>query len=121
MRYFILVLSLGLLISSGCDENNQLENLLIYDDGTTQIYLDDVLEYRCPIDLECLWEGNAEVTMFLITSGGSATFTLNTHGNYVQSENILGIQVELVALDPYPVNSDPIPELEDYIVTLNVF
>lgn len=46
MKQLLFILCSFLILSTGCDEENDLNNFLIYDDGTVQIYLENVLEGR---------------------------------------------------------------------------
>jgi len=120
MKHLIFLLSCFLILSAGCDDEGNLQNLLIYDDSTVQIYLNEVLDARCPIDVLCFWEGNAEVHMLLMANGQSANFVLNTYTNYDNSISVLGYDITLNDVLPYPVSTEPIPEIEDYIIDLAV-
>ena len=57
---------------------------------------------RCPTGVQCIWEGNARVTVTLAKTGQAAqSFDLNTTLD-PKTATYLDYQIELVALDPYP-------------------
>jgi len=60
---------------------------------------------RCPIDVTCIWEGNAEVAIALgIGEGPSYPFVLNTSAG-TQSADFSGYRVTLLELEPAPRSS----------------
>lgn len=74
---------------------------------------------RCPKDVQCVWAGDAAVTMWLEEAGAErVTFELHTttepkevtHGAYV---------VRLQEVEPYPESTGSIAA-EDYLVTVQV-
>lgn len=79
---------------------------------------------RCPMDVECFWEGSAEAVVEVVLSeGGRDTLVLTLLGqNHTTAESEARIGdylVRFTALDPYPSTSKPIPE-SGYVVTLVV-
>lgn len=59
---------------------------------------------RCPTGLQCLWAGNARVSVTLARTGQAAqSFDLNTTLD-PKTATYLDYQIELVALDPYPTS-----------------
>ncbi|WP_339134702.1 MAG: hypothetical protein WGN25_16070 [Candidatus Electrothrix sp. GW3-4] len=83
------------------------------------IRLNTVLEdSRCPTNVECAWEGNAEILLEL--SGGDLESThLNTGGQFPKTEVYNGYTITLEDLKPHPVEGESIPE-KDYIAVLSV-
>lgn len=78
---------------------------------------------RCPRDVTCVWEGNAEVEIALHRgaegTGEQATVHLHTHGSEAmpREARALGHTLRLETLDPYPVSTRRIAP-EEYVVTL---
>lgn len=120
MKHLLFILCSFLILSTGCDEENDLNNFLIYDDGTAQIYLENVLEGRCPLNVVCFWEGNAEVQMLMMINGQSINFSLNTAGSYLNNTSVLGYDITLLDVNPYPIEGIPQPAIEDYLIDLDI-
>jgi hypothetical protein len=82
------------------------------------------LESRCPSSVVCVWEGVAEVSLWVEPVPGSRIpFSLytTTNGEFVREVEIAGHRVALVVLDPYPVlpggaDIDP----DQYVATISV-
>ncbi|SEH59892.1 hypothetical protein SAMN04489835_1868 [Mycolicibacterium rutilum] len=83
----------------------------------------EVLEdSRCPTEVECVWTGQARLTVVADT-GRPSTLEFNTNpapGQNRQSIRTDGYLVTLQALDPYPRTPDDAPALPDYRATLVV-
>lgn len=74
---------------------------------------------RCPMDVTCVWAGDATVAMTLTPSKGSAE-SLELHTQPTGSHISYGIYtITLKALAPYPQSTRPIAAA-DYIATLVV-
>ena len=76
---------------------------------------------RCPSDVNCVWAGNAVVTLEFTEGQCTTTLRLNTHQNPQTPENPkVGLyRVKLVKLDPYPRSTQKI-SAGDYTATLVV-
>ena len=79
-----------------------------------------VNDSRCPVDVTCVWEGNAEIELEIRRTGGDAKrIRLNTHSSFPQQIVVDGITVRLVGLTPHPdtrVTIDP----KEYVARLVV-
>jgi len=128
---FLLVLLL-----SGCNKNSELtgdssfrlndtlqlaiNKSAVNNENQLSIRIDSVLnDSRCPSDVVCIWEGNAEVRFILTNDGGETKFVLNTHGgdNFKSDTIIDGYSIQLVNLKPYPVYTNEISNNE-YVAEL---
>lgn len=80
----------------------------------------DVLEdSRCPMDVTCVWEGNARVVIG-IAAGMGPTFGLELNTALEpRSADWNGVRVTLLEVTPAPVSTEPIP-LQDYAVRIGV-
>ena len=83
------------------------------------IRLTSVLEdSRCPTDVQCAWEGNAEI-MLELSGGDLETAHLNTGGMFPRTEVYNGYTITLQELKPYPTEGMSIEE-SDYTAVLSI-
>jgi hypothetical protein len=76
-------------------------------------------ESRCPSDVQCVWAGNAIVSLSLASSGiASGSATLNTTLD-PKFTDYAGYRITLLGLKPYPKSGSKIPAA-DYVATLEV-
>jgi hypothetical protein len=77
---------------------------------------------RCPVDVACVWAGNAQAALGVGprrgTQGPTEQVLLNTTEG-VQSGESWGLRVTLVDLTPAPRSTHPIPP-ENYLIRLKV-
>lgn len=74
---------------------------------------------RCPVDVQCVWAGNAVVRLTITTSGGASTdAALNTTLD-PKSTTASGYTIRLAALKPVPRSGTTIPATA-YVATLEV-
>lgn len=64
-------------------------------------------ESRCPVDVTCIWEGNAQILMTWRSPRGEGVFELNTHHNRQTSATVDSRSVNLRKLEPYPGTAAP--------------
>ncbi len=57
-----------------------------------------IADSRCPIGVQCIWEGNAEVSLIF----NSIQFNLNTHGSYTRDTTISTYHIGLMDVRPHP-------------------
>jgi len=87
----------------------------------TVIRFDSVLgDSRCPRDVMCFWEGNAEVAFEMEEPGGRHVFSLNTYRGFARDTVLAGLTVGLIDVLPYPERSGQRPDPRDYRVVLTV-
>jgi hypothetical protein len=74
---------------------------------------------RCPVDVNCVWAGNAQVTLDLLQDKCTSIVTLNTHQRSQAAEEgkVKGYLLKLVTLEPSP-RSDHKTAASDYVATL---
>lgn len=83
------------------------------------IRMNSVLEdSRCPTDVQCAWEGNAEILLEL-SGGNLETVHLNTGGMFPRTEVYNGYTITLQELKPYPAQGMSIEE-SDYTAVLSI-
>lgn len=74
---------------------------------------------RCPIGVDCFWEGDGAVDLTL-SKPGYSTQNVTLHTTLTpQSVTYGGYTISLQGLDPYPVYPNPI-DPDDYVATLLV-
>ncbi len=77
---------------------------------------------RCPVGVNCFWEGVAVVSMWARVGGAAeAAFTLHTTNGapYSKAASVSGYRFELTSLEPQPPPNRSIPPGE-YVLTLVV-
>lgn len=78
-----------------------------------------VRDYRCALDVRCVWAGDAEVLVRVVVAGTDDRRVLHLYGD-PRSVRVAGFRVEVVELLPYPLNrplADPAPPTIDVTVT----
>lgn len=88
-------------------------------DGLTVRFAAVIGDSRCPRDVTCIWEGDAEIEATVTHGDDSQALRLHTHGGdgYPRQAVAFGYTLELKALEPYPVSTrETAPE--DYVATL---
>ncbi|MCJ7813621.1 hypothetical protein MUP95_09940 [bacterium] len=57
-----------------------------------------ITDSRCPIGVQCVWEGNAKVSLIF----NSIQFNLNTHASFARDTTISTYHIDLIYVWPYP-------------------
>ena len=122
---------LAAFIYSGCEKDLELKSNLPLNDTieianfeTRNNYehelvlrMDSVLgDSRCPSNVQCVWEGNAEVRFLFTVDSIRTDFVLNTHGRMqFNSDTVIGgYCIKLLDLSPYPEYPGEILQAEYY-------
>jgi hypothetical protein len=74
---------------------------------------------RCPTDVQCVWEGDAAVSVEIADTASPGRYELHTSGRFAREVEVGAYRVTLVRLDPAPRSSVAIPASE-YRATLRV-
>ena len=77
------------------------------------------VESRCPINVVCIWEGNAEISLAFTKDGLTTKFVLNTHPSFVTDTVLYNYNIELIDILPYP-HTDSLYSEYDYSAKLNI-
>lgn len=97
-----------------------LESARIEPDGIVLQFAAVDSESRCPSGVQCVWEGDAEIILRVTAEDGeSAELRLHTSGSRERSAGFAGRTIELIQLDPYPVQAG-IPRQSEYQATLAI-
>ncbi|GAA4290134.1 hypothetical protein GCM10023163_03150 [Aestuariibaculum suncheonense] len=101
--------------------NYKLKNTNCYKLSPSEYKLcvDSVSDSRCPINVNCVWEGNAAVYFTLSSKHEDIPFTLNTFSNFKQDTIINGITFSLVDVLPYPDTTNARNQ-EAYYVNIDI-
>ena len=122
---------LAAFIHTGCEKDLELKSTLPLNDtieianfetlynyeNKLILRMDSVLnDSRCPSNVQCVWEGNAEVRFLFTVDSIQTDFALNTHGgNQFNSDTIIdGYSISLLDLSPYPEDPGEILQAEYY-------
>ncbi len=88
------------------------------DEEDIEIKFEHVTDYRCPVDVICVWEGNAEVGLSFSRDNQTRAFVLNTSMTAGPSEiSLFGYKIQLIDLFPPNSENNP-PDKEDYVARL---
>ena len=69
---------------------------------------------RCPIDVTCVWEGDAELNYSFSSGNEKVNFHLHTAGSYFSKDTLMfGYNIELIDVYPYPHSKKEI-KVEEY-------
>lgn len=91
----------------------------IIEGSPLRIHFDSVPEdSRCPINVVCVWEGNATVRLSLDSAAKTQTIDLRTSGG-APTVQAFGHTIALRALRPVPTTSAQ-PRRDPYVATLRV-
>ncbi|MCE9617101.1 MAG: hypothetical protein K8Q88_01890 [Nitrosarchaeum sp.] len=71
---------------------------------------------RCPLDVTCIWEGRASVTLYIYNQTQYRAITLNT--NDAKTFRVDSYEINLIDVLPYPVSTKDISE--EYVATINI-
>lgn len=75
---------------------------------------------RCPTGLYCFWEGDAACTLWAdIDESERTELVVHTSDFFGRKVTYHKLEIQLVALDPYPVYQNP-PAPDSYVITLLV-
>lgn len=122
MKRIIKLSVILLLIFFSCSNNDELtNNTIVYQNNDVVITLIGLNDGRCPSNVACVWQGNAEVNLNISNGIESENFTVHTFGNNQLPSivSILGIEIELLDVQPYP-ETDITYSLDDYTISLRV-
>lgn len=90
--------------------------------GLVVRFADVAADQRCPRDVTCVWEGDAEVVVTVVQDGDERTLHLHTPRDLVgptAAELRSGHRLELLALEPEPVSDRETP-MDEYRATFRV-
>ncbi|HEY0591115.1 MAG TPA: hypothetical protein VGF40_05075, partial [Thermoanaerobaculia bacterium] len=74
---------------------------------------------RCPVDVTCVWEGDAEVSIRAVASDGtSADLRLHTRGE-TSAPSFKGLTLRLIDLRPQPKEGKALRQAE-YELTIEI-
>ena len=97
-----LPLNQEIVIQNNSSLTNEAEDITLKMEGV-------ISDSRCPTEVECVWEGDAEVK-FTFTSG-TLNHTINLHTTLTPKDTTVGgFSIALKKLDPHPVTTNEIPQ-----------
>lgn len=102
-------------------ENVTLENgkCLKITDLEYEICLTSINDSRCPSNVVCVWEGDAEVEFNFKSNSENKIFKLHTNDKFQQDTIINNIKIKLLNVFPYPNSNNPIDQ-KDYSAELSI-
>jgi hypothetical protein len=117
----------GNKVNTPSDDNVPLGREFTLAVGQSAVVDDDVRltlkgvseDSRCPIDVTCVWEGDAKVSVEVITPTPRAEHELHTSARFDREAKHGAYRITLVKLEPAPRSTAP-PSAADYRATLLV-
>jgi hypothetical protein len=117
------------IINTGCETDLELKSTLHLNDTTEIANFETLYNYenklilrmdtvlndsRCPSNVQCVWEGNAEVRFLFTVDSFQTDFALNTNGGMqFNSDTVIGgYSIKLLDLSPYPEDPGEILQVE---------
>lgn len=91
-------------------------------DDQLRIHFKSIADSRCPINVICVWEGQAEVGLDLVFDGDQVhPVTLIERAGHpdLADTTVQGYYIQLLEVSPYPVDTEPI-DPEDYTIRIRV-
>lgn len=129
MKRSILVLFAAMFVVFSCKEETFREDFVLGEEENFKVgtenksaessvlfTITDVQDSRCPIDVECIWQGEAEIEI-KFDSPFQETIVLSTYDNLV--DTVGNYTVKLLDVSPYPISTKTIKP-EDYTIKLKV-
>ena len=105
-------------VSLGREFELRIGEEALLDGGQLSVTFTDLLaDSRCPADVTCVQEGNAEIEILVQGDEGERRISLNTSRNMTRSERYGLYRITLTQLVPYPRTDRPV-ENRDYGATL---
>lgn len=96
------------------------QEIEIREEQVTVTFASLLNDSRCPADVTCVWEGDAEILIQMRQAGAEVTeLKLHTNQRFTQAEKYRQYVIQLVALHPYP-RTDRKGQPSDYVATLLV-
>ena len=95
------------------------QSATVRNEGLTVTFDGVDADSRCPSDVTCFWEGDAEVAVTISKPGFTPLSTVLHTSLTPQSVSYNGYTVTLNDLDPYPVSTSTI-DPNDYVATFTV-
>ncbi len=83
-------------------------------------FQDVVEDSRCPIDVDCVWAGNAKILLKIAQTDYIINSTLEPKEIYYSGQKGIQYRIKLISVSPYP-NSEEKIILKNYSVRLIVF
>ena len=83
-------------------------------------FKDVVEDSRCPINVDCVWAGNAKILLKIAQTDYIINSTLEPKEIYYSGQEGIQYRIKLISVSPYP-NSEEKIILKNYSVRLIVF
>jgi hypothetical protein len=100
--------------------NIYLGDTLSNADQNIWITFDSLLQdSRCPVNVNCIWQGNAEVSIRFSNNRYIQQVRLNTFPDFQRQKAVFGYTISLIDVLPYP-HTDSLYVEDDYSVKLTV-
>jgi len=122
MKHMYNVVLLFVVSLIACSSETESDDLVIFENEDIIIELLNVEDSRCPLEVTCVWEGDAAVFLSITGQDDTAEFTLNSNPNATNSQVEVvysNYTIKLLDVSPYPKSTTPVG-LDEYVISLDV-
>ena len=100
----------------GKESTFRLNQLYTSSDGYNTLKITEIADSRCPIGLECIWQGEVSLKGEWTANNNKSTFELHTEIKTLDKQST-GFVIQIINVKPYPdIHSESKPT--DKVVTL---
>lgn len=96
----------------------QLEDVAYFPSQNLSIKLLEISQdSRCPSDVQCIWQGEAVLSLSIQKNDSQQIFSLSTVNS--PFKNVFGYNITLLSVEPYPISTRQIDKA-DYAAEFNI-
>ena len=122
---YTLLLSTLLLLFTGCEKVetgtpfNNIVNDRIRVDSNLSFSIENVNDYRCPVDVVCIWAGDVDIRIKFYKTFSSVDTIMNLFNPERNPISISGYTFKVNEVNPVPVSGKETPQ-EDFIINMTI-
>jgi hypothetical protein len=128
MKRLTFILIVSLLLAVSCTKEDVFNTYDIAFEETithnknVEVTFQDIQDSRCPTDVVCVWEGQAEVSLSVFFDSDDAPTIVSLiervgHAELAET-TVNGYHFKLLEVNPYPDSAGNPPQKEDYTIRL---
>lgn len=133
-QFFVFLFAISMASFMACDKNNAgpreqagsealvaWEECVDFTDHGLTVCFEDVLEYRCPCNVDCIWEGAVDISLHITGQNIDTLITLSANSNSENLVNSAQIGANTIKIEnPLPSACNDFGDLDKYKVTVKV-
>ena len=96
------------------------QDTVVYSEEGISLAFDSLLsESRCPINAECVWEGDAELRFTFLKDQKNAIIELHSNTSFTTDTTVFRYHIELIDVHPHP-HTDSSYVADDYSAVISI-